>query len=392
MTERSYPFVHAPGSTTSQGATTDAEYSAMFKQWIEDGVIRTPSGSELRAYANSSGLQVMVPGGSAFVRGHLYNSTDLLTFSILGGGSQPRIDSVVLKLEYGSVNRISMQIKQGTPGATPQPAALIQTDTGVYELLLATVYVPANAATITAANVTDARVYSGTRAISKGGTGATTAAGARSALGITPGSIGAAPSAHSHSGISTTDGALAIDGARNLTYWMDGEYRFVILPDGTLGMGKIPWARLTGVPTSFSPSGHTHNSGDVTVGGGESITDWVAREFAYKLARSVVAVALGSGYANESMTLKTDMRGDIVVLSGRVSRPSGSGVLVGTVAAGHRPNDGNVPLTMITVNPGNVPGPRFYGYINAAGQIILTQLDGTWSADTFISFNASWAR
>ncbi|MGY4859501.1 hypothetical protein [Cryobacterium sp. AP23] len=161
MTERSYPFVYAPGSTTSQGATTDAEFSAMFRHAFETGVVGVASGSDLRAYGNSTGLKVMVPGGAAFVRGHYYSSSAVETLVILGGGSQPRIDSVILKLEYGSVNRITLQIKQGTPSSNPKPATLAQTATGVFELLLATVAVAANAATITAANVTPKRTFSG---------------------------------------------------------------------------------------------------------------------------------------------------------------------------------------------------------------------------------------
>ncbi|WP_133163819.1 hypothetical protein [Cryobacterium zongtaii] len=363
----------------------------MFKQWIEDGVIRTPSGVELRAYANSSGLKVMVPGGSAFVRGHQYNNTELLTLPILGGGSQPRIDSVILHLEYGSVNRISMQIKQGTPGSTPQPAALIQTDTGVYELLLATVFVSANAATINAANVTDERVYSGTRAISKGGTGATTAAGARSALGITPGNIGASPSGHSHSGISGNSGVLAIDGAKNLTYMMDGEYRLVVTPDGTLAVGIVPWARLTGVPTSFTPSGHTHDSGDIKVGVGETITAWVSREFEYKQMRSTAAVSLWEGYVNQSRALKTSRRGDVVVLTGRVSRATGSHLAAGTIASAHRPTETTAVMVSV-VSPGNTSGLTFSAEVSAAGVLTLNPLNGDfWSAEALISFNGTWA-
>lgn len=184
MAERSYPFVHDAGSTTTQGTTTDAEYSMMVKQWVEDGVVGSSSDIGLRPYANSSGLKVMVPAGMAFVRGHFYSNVDLKTLVIAAGGSQVRIDSVILKLEYGGVNQTVIQVKQGLPASNPQPASLIQTDTGVFELLLATVTVPANASTITAANVVDQRSFTGIRAISQGGTGANTADGARAALGI----------------------------------------------------------------------------------------------------------------------------------------------------------------------------------------------------------------
>lgn len=55
-----------------------------------------------------------------------------------------------------------------------------------------------------------ADVTSGTLSIQRGGTGASTADAARTALGITPTAIGAAPSTHQHSASDITSGALSI--------------------------------------------------------------------------------------------------------------------------------------------------------------------------------------
>lgn len=61
--------------------------------------------------------------------------------------------------------------------------------------------------------------------INKGGTGSTNAAQARNNLGITPSNIGAANANHSHS-----------------------------------------WGSISGKPSSFNPSGHNHDAGNITSG------------------------------------------------------------------------------------------------------------------------------
>lgn len=182
MTERSYPFVG--------GTTTDAEFSAMFRQVFPASVI-----DGLAVSADSSGLQVKLPAGSGFVRGHYYkNSADIL-LPIEPGASNPRIDTVVLRLEYGTANSITAKVVKGTASASPTRPALVQTDTGVFEFPLADVPVASGAVTIPAGDVIDRRlmyadalkelldVYD-TVPVSRGGTGAISASGARTNLGL----------------------------------------------------------------------------------------------------------------------------------------------------------------------------------------------------------------
>ena len=57
---------------------------------------------------------------------------------------------------------------------------------------------------------TSADCITGTLSIAHGGTGATTAANARTSLGITPANIGAAASSHNHSAANITSGTLGV--------------------------------------------------------------------------------------------------------------------------------------------------------------------------------------
>jgi len=160
-TERSYPFRLAPGADPEDldpelGFTTDVEFSEMFRLIFPSCVV-----SGLDVFADSSGMQVKVPEGYGFVEGHRYKLTDgpaILAIAANGSG-QPRIDTVVLRKEYGTVNDVHLAIVQGTPGASPEPPDLEQTATAVYEFPLKDVNVAAGAVTIAPANLTDRRVF-----------------------------------------------------------------------------------------------------------------------------------------------------------------------------------------------------------------------------------------
>ena len=56
---------------------------------------------------------------------------------------------------------------------------------------------------------TSADLITGTLSVTQGGTGATTAAAARTNLGITPANIGAAASSHTHAASNITSGTLS---------------------------------------------------------------------------------------------------------------------------------------------------------------------------------------
>lgn len=149
MAQTSWPFDNVD--------TTETQFS----QWarnIGEGV-KVATGTDLLVYGDSSGMQVKVPAGQSMVRGHYYANDALVTLAVTtANASNPRIDNVVLELDP-SANTIQLKVVAGTPAASPVAPTLTQTDAGIYQQLLATVYVGAAVATITAANVTDARSF-----------------------------------------------------------------------------------------------------------------------------------------------------------------------------------------------------------------------------------------
>lgn len=156
MAETSYPF--------SGGVTTDSQFSEMFRSVVDSGVVGSAESASLRVSGDSTGLNVKVAPGFAFVRGHAYKNDSMHTLPIDPGDTQPRIDSVILRLAYGAVNACALAVKKGQPAAGGGAAPVLeQTDTGVFELLLGNVAVASSAATITSANVTDARAFTGSR-------------------------------------------------------------------------------------------------------------------------------------------------------------------------------------------------------------------------------------
>uniref|UniRef100_A0AAU6R6J7 Tail fiber protein n=1 Tax=Micrococcus phage Kurnik TaxID=3092208 RepID=A0AAU6R6J7_9CAUD len=151
MTQTSWPFDNAD--------TTEAQYSEIFKRLVTTGVWADPASTLLLPFADSSGMQVKLRTGYAFVRGFLYYNDAILTLPIAAAETQPRVDAVVLRLDPAA-NTIVAAIVKGTAAANPVAPNLEQTTTGKYELLLGTVSIPASTSTVAAGQVTDQRSFS----------------------------------------------------------------------------------------------------------------------------------------------------------------------------------------------------------------------------------------
>lgn len=129
-----------------------ADYSDNLAVVISSGVLRSTN-DDLKV--TGAGMAVSVAAGRAWIKGHYYNNTDVYNFvatTAPTGGS--RYDRVMLRLDESINGRsISLVYVQGTASNNPVPPEPTR-DGDIYELVLADVYVGANATSVT---VTDKR-------------------------------------------------------------------------------------------------------------------------------------------------------------------------------------------------------------------------------------------
>ncbi|AWY04856.1 minor tail protein [Microbacterium phage Floof] len=206
--------------------TTDTQYAEFFNSIIGTGVRDTGS---LAVSADSSGLNVKVATGFAVVAGTAFLSTAVETLTVPANtGTLARVDTVILQRNFAAAagQTIRLLIKQGTTIAP----SLTQSVTGVYEYPLANITVAPAAATITTANLADRRTYLSER------------------VGIW--TTATRPSARvGRVGFNTTTGTLE---AHNGSGWVYVE---------------TPWASVTGKPSTFPPSTHGHALTDANITG-----------------------------------------------------------------------------------------------------------------------------
>jgi hypothetical protein len=152
MTQRGYPF------DAGEGLAYELDWSLMAKKWRSDGVIQG-IGTELAVFADSTGMQVKIPAGDAWVRGHYYHNDAQVTQAIAAANAtNPRIDRIVLRIDY-TANTIRIAALTGVAAGSPVAPAVTQND-AIYEYSLATVLVDAAVGTIAAGKVTSTRNYS----------------------------------------------------------------------------------------------------------------------------------------------------------------------------------------------------------------------------------------
>jgi hypothetical protein len=117
----------------------------LFSTYAGDGVVRYDR-NLLGVFADSSGMLVKLPTGSAVVAGAMYNNDAQFSITVGNGhATLPRIDRIVLRYTFSS-GVIAAVCKAGAANATPVPPTL-QRDTSVWEISLAQVAVSVNLST-----------------------------------------------------------------------------------------------------------------------------------------------------------------------------------------------------------------------------------------------------
>jgi len=150
MAQQSYPFENVD--------VTESQFSKWARH-IGEGVNGGPDTTALLVTGDDSGLQVRIAAGEAMVRGHYYINTSQATLTLDTAGTDTRIDGVVVELDPAA-NTIVLKIIQGTAVVSnPVPPTPTQTDTGIYQILIALVTIPSEATSIVSSDVTDRRTY-----------------------------------------------------------------------------------------------------------------------------------------------------------------------------------------------------------------------------------------
>jgi hypothetical protein len=170
MSEMCWPFDNSPSVTGSN--VSESGWTKMSSLWSATGIVKDTL-NELQPYGDSSGRQIKVKSGRAWIQGVYYESDAETTVTIAANSSGSlRIDRVVTRVNWTS-NTCVQTVIQGTPGAgVPAPTWSSTT----WDLLLCQVSVANGASVINAADVTDER----------GATSVYTAAGAFAAGFIEP--------------------------------------------------------------------------------------------------------------------------------------------------------------------------------------------------------------
>ena len=151
--------VYFPFDAGSGGSVTEAQWGLMAKQWLGTGVIKDQL-NDMQVYADSTGMQVKVKTGQAWIQGHFFQSDAEVVLAIAASNATlARIDRVVARVDW-SANTVTLAVLTGVAASSPVAPALTQ-NTSKWEISLAKISVAANASTIAAGNVTDERIFTG---------------------------------------------------------------------------------------------------------------------------------------------------------------------------------------------------------------------------------------
>lgn len=149
-----------PDPARAGRSVTDAELDVISARYTDDGIYGDPT--DLPVAAAGVGLAVAIRADvAASVRGRAWTSGSTgLTLPVTANAtSQPRTDRVVLRLDRSNWT-VRAVVKAGTPGSGPPSITRDPGTTGLWEVPLGTVAVPAGA---TSVQVTRGEQYVGAR-------------------------------------------------------------------------------------------------------------------------------------------------------------------------------------------------------------------------------------
>lgn len=158
---QSYPFTSQvtydeQGLPLYDRAVDSAFLRKVFAAYFSDGIFYKPT-SALQVVAGT-GMQVQVNPGICHIQGAMGIEPNLRTLTLTAAGSQPRIDTVVARLDLSqAVRSIELYVKAGTAANSPSAPSLTR-DSTIWELGLANIAVGSNVSTISQSDITDTRL------------------------------------------------------------------------------------------------------------------------------------------------------------------------------------------------------------------------------------------
>ncbi len=129
------------------------DFASYFSAFIGNGVFAFPA--DCMQVKATSGLKLAISPGKCFIDGYVGESDGTDTLTPEHGGAFPRADRIVIRLDFARRNMYPVLLK-GSESASPTAPDIIRTGT-IYDIGLAVVTVPANAVSVSQANIRDTR-------------------------------------------------------------------------------------------------------------------------------------------------------------------------------------------------------------------------------------------
>ncbi len=136
-----------------------SNWANYWKGVVPDGVI-SGMANEMEVYAQGDGMKVYVKTGQAMADNHRAWITAQKELAVSAAdSSNDRLDLVVLRVVYGNRGEsfVCVDVKAGTPSASPELPDLTQVTGETYEIPLAKIFVEHGSVSIPSGAVTDLR-------------------------------------------------------------------------------------------------------------------------------------------------------------------------------------------------------------------------------------------